>query len=165
MTAKKKYKLGRAKQVRAAAAKLVAFSPLELAHAANAVYPAENKNVRRTLYDLVKTGEIIKTGPARYRYVPGKAPTAGVQSKIFRAMAAKRNFSFAEIALLTDADESYVGLLTKKLSAAGYLCAAGKKDRRRRFRVASADKFHLDFIKENNFERICGSIRQKIVAK
>lgn len=97
--------------------------------------------------ELRKRGELVKLGPEKYRYDPEKAARADVRIRIFRAMHVKGAFCAADIAKLSEADDSYVRAVIRVMVKDGWLEFTGKKGRVKFFRVRNSEKFYLEYVK------------------
>ena len=112
--------------------------------------PADSRgelNVRRAFQDICDRGELVRIGRAKYRHIEGRAPTADVRQRIYRAMHVKGVFCAADIVKLTEADQSYVSAVIRRLARTGDLELTGRTGKTNRFRVRHADKFYLEHVK------------------
>jgi len=157
--------LGITARVRGAARRLRVFGSDDIGSELGIQTYADARRVRTTINDLRKTGEIECVDRGRYRYVA--RGTSAVRSRVCRAMHVKGVFSAREIAMLSDADGSYVRHIIRDLIASGDLEKAGLGESSKgrlesRYRVSHIDKFYKKIVMEmeprirtNNTNNIC----------
>lgn len=149
---KKPFRIGMANRVRSAAKTLEVFSKNDLFCHIDQATPLslkEEKSFRNTWDDLKKRKEIIKGMglDGTYYYNQGKKPQYDVLEKIYRAMHVKRAFCAMDIGMLTDADQSYISAVIRKLSSKGWLMLIGKNEKHKIFRIVNLDLFYMEFVK------------------
>jgi hypothetical protein len=112
---------------------------------------AEDRSFAGTWQDLIDRGELTRAMESKkapwYLYRDAAAPRFDVRAKIYRAMHIKGAFCAADIKKLTDADQSYISVVIRKLVKAGDLELTGKVDKTKMFRVRQANDFYLKFVK------------------
>lgn len=150
----KRPKTGMAKKVREAARKLGEFRTADLANEVSIASYTEMRKIHTAVRDLRRAGEIEAIERGRYRYVGSgdegrKSPVA---KRILRAMHVMGSFSAREIAMLSDADPSYVRTVIRQPEVVCHMELAGEgqtpKGRRElRYRVRHRDKFYLKHVK------------------
>lgn len=151
-------KTGITDQVRAAAEEKSFFSIDDLIRADydRFISPPQVRNVIR---ELRKTGEFIRVGPSLYRYEDEYAPDGPkVKRRCYRAMHTKGMFSVREVAILTDADWSYVRRLIRGLVKKGDIEAAGRGRNPRgnteqAFRVRNRDRFYATYVRQERAKK------------
>jgi len=107
----------------------------------------EELSARRAFQGIYGRGELIRLGRGKYRHIDGRAPTADVRRRIYRAMHVKGAFCAADIVKLVDADQSYVSARIRSLVKSGWLEFTGKTGKTNRFRVRHKDRFYLEHVK------------------
>lgn len=153
---------GMAQRIREAAKRLGTFGVRELADEvglpdgqAGVQTYREVRKVRNALRDFRRRGEIIHVARGVWRYCgrDHEGRGKGVREKVYRAMYNKRTFSARDLVLLTDADESYIRVLVRKLVAAGVIRRTGGRPingtRRKEavFALVDPDQFYLKYVK------------------
>lgn len=154
MEAKREYRTGIADRMRAVCKLSEPFSRRDLYYRMDDASPLNSKELKsfkRTWDDLRKRGEIVRAEfpLGKYIYNPSAAPVSGVRNRIYRAMHVQGAFCAADIKKLTDADQSYISLLIRKLEKDGMLEMTGKSEKKQIFRVRNSNKFYLEMIHEN----------------
>jgi len=148
-------KTGMAQRIREAAKRLGTFGPRELADEMGVQAYSEVAKVRDTLRDFRRRGEIIHLARGCWRY-SGREHAGrgkGVRERIYRAMYTKKIFSVRDLTLLTDADESYIRVLIRRLEEAGRVRRVGRRPlngtRRKEtvFGLPDPDGFYLEFVR------------------
>lgn len=143
---------GITERVRKAARKLKAFSVSDLAHVDYDIFISKNQ-VEKIIFKMRESGEVERLSLGCYRYNFGKRIRSHeVRDRIYRAMHVKGSFSAREIAVLSDADISYIMELIRKLLKDEVLEKAGtgrspKGREERRLRVKHRDGFYRKFVK------------------
>lgn len=149
----KSIRTGMTDRVRAACRKLSSsynsgyFSRRDVYYEVDPEPGQEYRSFERTWQDLIDRGEIAKQFDRFYIYNPEAAPTFDVRKKIFRAMHIKGAFCAADIKKLTDADQSYISAVIRKMVKAGDLELTGKKGKFKFFRVKNSKEFYLEKVK------------------
>lgn len=145
-------KTGITKRVREAMQRYDSFNTKNIADALEIRTYREQKPIRNTIVDMLKSGEIERIGKGVYRYnFTWEARRGVVERNILRAMYIKGSFSNAGVALLTDADFSYVCSVVRGLIAAGDIEKAGRTRSATGqpmacFQVRNRDEFYLKHI-------------------
>lgn len=150
-------KTGMAQRIREAAKKLGIFSARELAGEVGVQSGREVAKVRDALRDFRRRGEIIHLARGCWKYC-GTEHTGrgiGVQERVYRAMYTRRTFAARDLVVLTDASETYIRMLIRRLAKAGRIRKIGDRPRplsgtRRKeaaFGLTDPDGFYLEFMK------------------
>jgi hypothetical protein len=147
---------GIAETVRRAAKRLGKFTAKDLYDADCDLHFPKSK-ITIALRDFCSSGEIrrIESGEKGkatvYEYIREKTLGFGVREKVCRAMHVKGRFTVRDVAVLSDADRSYVYLLVRKLQDAGAIRADGKTEGPRKneqaFLVKNRDEFFLKWVR------------------
>ncbi|RLC25052.1 MAG: hypothetical protein DRH56_06055 [Deltaproteobacteria bacterium] len=149
------YHTGLANRLREAARRLGTFGPRELADEMGVRSYSEAARVRDALRDFRRRGEVIHLARGIWTYC-GKEHAGrgkGVRERIYRAMYTKKIFSVRDLTLLTDADESYIRVLIRRLEEAGRVRRVGRRPlngtRRKEtvFGLPDPDGFYLEVVK------------------
>ncbi|MEM5786267.1 MAG: hypothetical protein AAGU11_03040 [Syntrophobacteraceae bacterium] len=135
-----------------------AFSPKSVA----AALELEPKRIHSVFSDMIVRGEVEKLGFASYRYRTldiGVRSTQKVRPRVFKAMHIRGTFSAREIAVLTDADRTFVYRIVRELVAASaieFVCDQAVKDRviEKVYRVKHRDDFYRQYVLP--FQRVAG---------
>jgi len=150
----RKYRKGLTAKVRAAARELQEFTVDDLVDRLFIQTCAGAKRVQDAICELRKTGEVANVDRGRYRYAvkEPRGRSREVESRIYRAMHVKGSFAPREVAVLADADTSYVRAIVRRLVTAGDLEKTGteatpKGWKENRFRVRHRDEFFLARLK------------------
>ena len=148
-------KTGMAQRIREAAKRLGTFSVRELADEVGVQSYREVAKVRDTLRDFRRRGEVIHVARGCWKYC-GKEHTGkgkGVRERVYRAMYTRRTFAARDLVVLTDADESYIRALIRRLLKTGHVRKTGDRPlngtRRKEavFGLVDPDQFYLEFVK------------------
>ena len=149
---------GIAETVRRAAKRLGKFTAKDLYDADCDLYFRKGK-ITSALRDFCKAGEIRRIESAKkaeapvYEYLQEKTAGSGVREKVYRAMHVKGRFTVRDVAVLSDADRSYVYLLVRKLLDTGAIRPDGKAEGPRKnelaYLVKNRDEFFLKYVKDS----------------
>ena len=149
------YHTGFANRIREAAKRFGTFGVRQLADEIGVQSYAEVAKVRNALRDFRRRGEIIHIARGCWKYC-GKEHAGrgkGVRERVYRAMYTKTVFSARDLVVLTDADESYIRALIRRLLKAGHVRKTGDRPlngtRRREavFGLTDPDQFYLEYVK------------------
>lgn len=137
-------------RIRAAAKHLGTFSRRDLYHYIDDQDPVDapgERSFRRAWQGLRRRRELVRIEREKYGLDSDRAPAADVRRRIYRAMHVKGVFCAADIVKLTEADQSYVSAVIRRLARTGDLELTGRTGKTNRFRVRHADKFYLEHVK------------------
>jgi len=150
MVENKTIRTGMTDRVRAACKALDANGPFSRRDVVWHVDPNDGReelSARRAFQGIYGRGELIRLGRGKYRHIDGRAPTADVKCKIYRAMHIKGAFCAADIKKLTDADKSYISAVIRKLAKVGDLELIGKSGKDKIYQVKWTNRFYLEYVK------------------
>lgn len=138
-------------RLREAAAGLDRFTAKDMLTPLGLMKYADIVKVRSVIRELVKTGEILILEKGVYRLV-GTVVVPDVKSRVYRAMYAAGRFSARSVAMITDADVSYVRMLIRDMTASGAIVRAGSERNPRGkkeavFFIRHRDQFYLENVK------------------
>ena len=121
-------------------------------------------SVRDVLQDMLRRGEIKRTGYGRYRFLgfsPRWSNRAAIKPRVHRAMHVKKSFTANDLARLSDATVNFVRKEMRKLVATGDLERVCIKQNNRFsrewvYRVRHPDRFYIKFCAKKSAKESTG---------